>query len=405
MSLVQYKMNIHVSDEQIADLKRRLKDTRFISNPGNEDRYYGIDVKYMSELVDYWASQFDWRKAEAQINAFDHYKVEIDGVPIHFMHKPGKGPNPIPLIISHGWPWTFWHWSKVIGPLADPAAYGGDPEDAFDVYIPSLPGFGFSTPLTKPDMNFWKIADLFHKLMTEVLGHKKYAASGSDYGALITGQLGHKYADSLYGIHLGHAILLNLFQDERPWDLTDGFKVPAGTPDDIREGILHFQRTYVSHVAVHMLDSATISYGLNDSPVGLLAWIMTRWLKWGDDTGYNIEAKYTKDELLTMASIFWFSNSIEMTIRMYTNVNRYPWTPSHDRTPIVEAPMGITFLGGENIPGTTTETRVQAFLDSPDAKWYNPIYLKAHERGGHFTGWENPDAIIEDIRGTFKKLR
>ncbi|ANS76454.1 hypothetical protein AWM70_19310 [Paenibacillus yonginensis] len=242
---------------------------------------------------------------------------------IDFIHEPGKGPNPIPLIISHGWPWTFWHWSKVIGPLTDPAAYGGDPADAFDVYVPSLPGFGFSTPLDKPDLNFGKIADIFHKFMTQTLGHQKYAASGSDYGALITGQLGHKYANSLYGIHLGHAILLNIFQGERPWDLTNGFMVPEGTPDDIRDGILKFQRTYVSHVAVHMLDSAPLSYGLNDSPVGLLAWIMTRWLKWGDTNG-DIESKYTKDEILTMASIYWFSNSIEMTIRMYTNANRYP---------------------------------------------------------------------------------
>ncbi|TPG70509.1 epoxide hydrolase [Brevibacillus laterosporus] len=405
MSPDQHKMTIYVSDEEIADLKRRLKETRFITNPGNEDNFYGINVAYMRDLVDYWINEFDWRKAEERMNAFNHYKVQVDDVPIHFIHQPGKGPNPIPLIISHGWPWTFWHWSKVIGPLTDPAAYGGDPADAFDVYVPSLPGFGFSTPLNRPDLNFWKIADLFHKLMTETLGHKKYAASGSDYGALITGQLGHKYADSLHGIHLGHAILLNLFQGERPWDLTDGFKVPAGVPDEIREGILKFQRTYVSHVAVHMLDSATLSYGLNDSPVGLLAWIMTRWLKWGDDTNGVIEKKYTRDELLTMASIYWFSNSAEMTVRMYTNANRYPWQPSHDRKPIVEAPTGISFLGGENPPGVTTENRVQAFLDSPDAAWYNTTYLKAHKTGGHFTGWENPDAIIEDIRGTFRKLR
>ncbi|MGO4546694.1 epoxide hydrolase family protein [Paenibacillus sp. 2TAB23] len=404
MSIDQYQIKINVSDEDLIDLMARVKAARLPGNPGNEDNYYGINADYMRELVDYWIHQFDWRKAEERINAYKHYRVEVEDVPIHFMHKPGKGPNPIPLIISHGWPWSFWHMSKIIDPLTDPASYGGDPADAFDVYIPSLPGFGFSTPLKRPDMNFWKIADLFHKLMTDTLGHTKYAASGSDYGSLVTGQLGHKYADSLYGIHLGRGLRLNMFQSERPWDVTEGNKVPAGVPDEIRDGILAFQRRFASHVAVHMLDSTTLAYGLNDSPVGLLAWIMTRWLKWGDAHG-NIENLYSKDEILTMVSIYWFSNSVEMTMRMYANANRYPWRPSHDRQPIVEAPTGTTFLGYENPPGVTTETRVQAYLNSPDSKWFNNVYMNAHENGGHFMAWENPSAIIEDIRGTFKKLR
>lgn len=409
MSLEQYKMKINIPEAQIADLKRRLKETRFISNPGNEDNFYGMNVGYMREVVDYWANEFDWRKAEERMNAYDHYKVEVDGVPIHFMHKPGKGPNPIPLLVSHGWPWTFWHMSKIIDPLADPAAYGGDPADAFDVYIPSLPGFGFSTPLDKPDMNFWKIADLFHKLMTEKLGFSKYAAAGSDYGAFVTAQLGHKYADSLYGIQLGMPLNLTMFQSQRPWDLTEGELVPEGLPDEIREAALKFQKTFASHVAVHMLDSSTIAYGLNDSPVGLLSWIMTRWYKWGDTKG-NIENLYTKDDIATMASIYWFSNNIEMTLRMYVNVNRYQWRPSHDRQPIVEAPVGATFLSGENPPGVSTEQRVDLYLNGPafafqDSKQFNNVYAKAHEGGGHFHAWENPEAVIEDIRATFSKLR
>lgn len=404
MSIDQHRITIHVSDEELADLTNRLKATRFPVNPGNEDSFYGINATYIRELVDYWIHKFDWRAAEERINAFKHYRVQVDDVPIHFIHQPGKGPNPIPLILSHGWPWTFWHWSKVIGPLTDPAAYGGDPADAFDVYVPSLPGFGFSTPLNRPDLNFWKIADLFHKLMTQTLGYSKYAASGSDYGALVTGQLGHKYADSLYGVHLGRGLRLNMFQSERPWDVTEGNMVPAGAPEEIHDGILAFQRRFASHVAVHMLDSTTIAYGLNDSPVGLLAWIMTRWLKWGDTHG-DIESLYTRDDILTMATIYWFSNSIEMTMRMYANANRYPWRPSHDRKPVVEAPTGMTFLGFENPPGVTTDTRVQAFLNSPDSAWFNNVYLNAHEKGGHFMAWENPSAIIQDIRGTFRKLR
>src|SRR5258707_2681688 len=198
---------IHVSDEQLSDLRARLKLTRWPLDAGNDDWYYGVGRTYLEELVDYWLNTYDWRKAETAINRYEHYRVHVNGVPVHFMRKPGVGPHPVPLILTHGWPWTFWHWSRVIDPLADPAAFGGDPADAFEVIVPSLPGFGFSTPLPDhPDMNFWKVADVWHTLMTETLGHAAYAAGGCDVGALVTGQLGHKYADELYGIHIGSGL-------------------------------------------------------------------------------------------------------------------------------------------------------------------------------------------------------
>jgi hypothetical protein len=230
-------------------------------------------------------------------------------------------------------------------------------------------------------------------------------SSYADYGALITGQLGHKYASELYGIWLGHAIHLDLFQGERPWDLTGGFTVPEGAPDEIRDGILAFQDRFVSHVAVHILDAQNLSYGLADSPVGMLAWILRRWTKWSQSNG-DVESVFPRDHLLANATMWWVNNAITSSIRSYVNANRYPWTPSHDRNPIIEAPAGITFLGYENPPGVTTENRTQAFLETPaETDWYNPVYLKAHKLGGHFTSWENPDAVIEDIRATFRKLR
>ena len=158
---------IHVPDEVLADLRRRLELTRWPDDAGNQDWYYGVHRAYLQQLVDYWRTDYDWRKAEARINAYEHYRVEVEGVPVHFMRRPGVGPNPTPLILTHGWPWTFWHWSKVVDPLADPAAHGGDPAEAFEVIVPSFPGFGFSTPLPdNPDMNFWKVADLWHTLLT-----------------------------------------------------------------------------------------------------------------------------------------------------------------------------------------------------------------------------------------------
>lgn len=396
---------INIPDETLVDLKRRLNATRWSNDLGNEGEFYGIGTKYLKDLVDYWANGFDWRAAERKINEFTHHRVEIDGVPVHFIREPGKGPKPIPIILSHGWPWTFWDWSKVIRPLADPASFGGDPADAFDVIVPSLAGFGFSTPVGKGDMNFWKMAELWHSLMTKTLGHEKYAAGGADYGALVTSQLGHKYADHLYGIHLGHDIPLTIFQSERPWDLTEGHLVPEGVSDELRAQIIAFQRTYASHVAVHMLDGQTITHALNDSPVGMLAWVLQRWKKWSDKRG-NFDAVFPRDHILTNATIFWANEAIGSSIRSYANANRYPWRPSHDRTPIVEAKAGFTFLTGDAYPpGVNADTRVDFFMNGPTRPMFNPIYAKAHEKGGHFTAWENAEAVIDDIRATFRGLR
>src|SRR5580700_5462045 len=284
---------IHVSDEVLDDLRARLALTRAPLDEGNGDWFYGVPNGYLRGLVAYWRDGYDWRKAEAAINVYEHYQVSVAGVSVHFMRKPGRGPRPVPLILSHGWPWTFWHWSRVIDPLADPAAYGGDPADAFDVIVPSLPGFGFSTPLTnQPDMNFWKIADVWHELMTGVLGYEKYAAAGCDVGALVTGQLGHKYASELYAIHIGSALKLTLFNGDRAWDLSGGRPIPPGLPDDQRHRLVEIERRFAVHLAAHLLAPSTLGYGLADSPAGLLAWIGERWTNWSDNGG-DVESVFT----------------------------------------------------------------------------------------------------------------
>jgi microsomal epoxide hydrolase len=396
---------IHVSDDVLDDLRRRLELTRWPDDAGNDDGHYGIKRTYLQELVEYWRDGYDWRKAEAQINAYEHYRVDVEGVPVHFMRRPGAGPAPTPLILTHGWPWTFWHWSKVVDPLADPAAHGGDPADAFDVIVPSFPGFGFSGPLPDhPDMNFWKVADLWHVLMTRVLGHARYAAAGCDVGALVTGQLGHKYAAELHGVHIGSGLKLTLFNGDRGWDVSGGRPIPDGLPADVRARLIEMERRFAVHLAVHVLEPSTLAYGLSDSPAGMLAWILQRWTKWSDDGG-DIETVFTKDDLLTHAMIFWVTNSIGTSVRTYANNNRYPWTPSHDRWPVVEAPTGITFVGYENPPGVGTEGRVRSFLESDRAAWYNHVNLTAHDRGGHFIPWEIPDEWVADLRRTFHHRR
>ena len=285
--------------------RARLALTRPPLDEGNADWSYGVPDSYLRRLVAYWRDGYEWRQAEAAINAYEHYQVSVAGVPLHFMRKPGRGPRPIPLILTHGWPWTFWHWSKVIDPLADPAAFGDDPADAFEVIVPSLPGFGFPGPLTGfPDVNFWKVSDLWHTLMTETLGYEKYAAGGCDIGGIVSSQLGHKYADELYGIHIGSGLPLDFFNGPRAWDFARNRPLTDDQPADVRARIIELDHRSASHLAVHMLDGATLAHGLSDSPAGLLAWLLERWNAWSDNGG-DVESVFTKDDLLTHATIYW----------------------------------------------------------------------------------------------------
>jgi pimeloyl-ACP methyl ester carboxylesterase len=392
---------IDVSEHELTELRNRIRTTRWSLDLDNEDSYYGLSVDYLKPLVEYWADGFDWRAAERRINAFKQYRPEIGGTPVHFIYEHGSGPAPIPIVLSHGWPWTFWDYSKVIRPLADPANHGGDAADSFDVIVPSLPGFGFSTP-TRGDMNQWKMADIWHELMTTVLGYDRYAASGTDYGARVTSQLGHKYADWMYGIHLGQDRPPMMFNRPDYWSTGE---LPSDAPPEVLKEHVAFQETYHSHVAVHLLDGQTITHALSDSPVGMLAWILQKWRKWSDKNG-DFEQQFPRDHILTNATIYWVTHAIGQTIRAYKNAVRYPWTPSHDRIPLVEAPAGFTFLSGDRYPpATDVTTRIAAFENGPTRQFFNPIYVKAHAAGGHFVPWENPEAYIDDVRATFRLLR
>ncbi|MEV2273889.1 epoxide hydrolase family protein [Nonomuraea africana] len=403
-ALEPYK--IDVPQEALDDLKDRLNKTRFFDDLDNEEEYYGISTAYLKPLVEYWADGFDWRAQEQRLNTYDQYKVEIDGTPVHFYYVRGKGPNPVPLAVHSGWPWSSGFSLPLIGPLTDPAAHGGDPADSFDVIIPDLPGFAWSTPVGRGDLNYWKIADIIHKLMTEVLGYEKYAAAGSDYGALVTSALGHKYADSIIGLHYGHDMPPGQFANERFWDLTDGAKIPEDATPELRAGLENLVSTYVSHVAVHMLDASTLTHGLNDSPIGMLAWLLRRWKKWSDKRS-DFDENFPRDFILAEATAFWVNQAIGSSIRMYRNAVRYPWVPSHNRQPVVEPPAGFTFLLGDAYPPgvDTVEGRIAAFENGPTRSSFNVINVNAHMKGGHFVHYENPEAFTNDVRETFRKLR
>lgn len=391
---------IHVSDEVLDDLRRRLHATRWPVDVGNEDRYYGVDRATLERLTEHWRDGYDWRTAERSINRYEHWFVEIDGVPIHFMRVRGTAPNPTPVILTHGWPWTFWHWSKVVDALATPGTNDG-PIHGFDVIVPSFPGFGFSSPLLRSDMSFTRVADLWHALMTDVLGFERYVAGGCDVGALVTGALGHRYPDELIAIHIGSGQKLTLFEGELAWDVSGGRPIPADLEPSARARLVELERRFAVHLAAQVLAPSTLGYGLTDSPAGMLAWILERWITWSDCDG-NVESVFPIDDLLTHATIYWVTNSIATSIRTYANNNRYPWTPSHDRRPQIEAPTGLTLVSYENPPGITTDHRIEHYLSTDRAGWYNLVNIQVHTRGGHFIPWEIPNAWIDDLRTTVR---
>ena len=380
---------IAIPDSVLDDLRQRLSRTRWPLDFANDNWDYGTNRNYLEQLVKYWYDEYDWRKHERQINAFSHYKVTIDDIPIHFIHEPGKGPKPIPLILSHGWPWTFWDLHKVIRPLTDPAAFGGNPNDSFDVVVPSLPGFCFSTPLTKPGINWWRTADLWVTLMREVLGYQQFAAEGGDWGALVTEQLGHKYPQHLIGIYLSLSIPMDFFSGSELRDSDYGPEEQAALART-KEAAPHI----VSHVAVQTRDPQTLAYGMHDSPAALCAWILERRRNWSD-CGGNVERRFSKDEMLTHIMLYWVTDCFVTSVRYYYEARNQPWTPAHTRTPVIEAPTALAIFPRE--------------LLIPPRKWAERYFNLKHwtqmSAGGHFAPSEEPDQLVADIRAFYRSFR
>ncbi len=380
---------INVPEEVLTDLHERLTKVRWAQDFANPNWEYGTNGDYLKELVEYWRDAYDWRKHEQEMNSFAHYKTTIDGIPIHFIHEPGKGPNPTPLILSHGWPWTFWDFHKVIRPLTDPASFGGDPADAFDVIVPSLPGYGFSTPLTTSGINYWRTADLWVKLMQDVLGYDKFAAQGGDWGALITAQLGHKHADKLIGTHVNLMAPLSIFVGSIPEESEYG---PG--EEGLYERNNHFFTAESGYSALQTTKPQTLAFALNDSPVGLCSWILEKRRTWSDCDG-DVEKRFSKDDLLTTMMIYWITQSFGTSARYYYEATHNPWQPSHDRTPVVESPMGVAVFQKEVIimPRKWAEG------------YYNLKRWTPMPSGGHFAAMEEPQLLVNDVRAHFRSLR
>lgn len=379
---------ISIPEADLDDLAERLRRARFADDFANDDWAYGVPGGYLRSLVDHWLTEFDWRRVEREINAVPGFRTEIDDVPVHFLHVRGTGPAPMPLVLTHGWPWTFWDFRKVIGPLTDPAAHGGDPVDAFDVVVPSLPGFGFSSPLRRTGMHPGAIAGLWTTLMTQVLGYERFAAQGGDWGAFVTAWLGHAHADRVIGVHQSMPAFISI---------ASGSLTADDFADDelVRFETMRSKASAIaSHLAVHTHDPQTLAWALNDSPAGLLAWLVERRRAWSD-CGGDVESRFSRDDLLTTASLYWFTQTFHTSARMYADTRRSRPGPVHDRMPEIEAPTAIAVYPQDVIQYPRAVAERQANLQ----QW------TVMPRGGHFAPMEEPEALVDDVRRFFRLLR
>ena len=376
---------IHIGDNVLDDLRRRLDATRWPDELPGTGWDYGSNMDYMKELVDYWRNDFDWRVQERLINSFCHFKAPVGGLGIHFIHERGQGPNPMPLVITHGWPGTFFEMHKIIPLLVDPASHGGDPTDSFDVVAPSLPGFGFSDHATERGMEVAKTAALWDELMRGVLGYPQFASHGGDIGAGVTSRLGHGHADSLIGIHLTSVT--------RPMPyLGDGAQEPSDAEKTHMREREEWQNAEGGYAHIQGTKPQTLAYGLNDSPVGLAAWIVEKYRSWSDCEG-DVENRFSKDELLTTVTIYWATESVSSSTRMYKENQRYTWTMARDEK--IDVPTGVAAFPAE--------------ISRPPREWAERSYdlqrWTPMPSGGHFAALEEPQLLAEDIRAFFRPLR
>ncbi len=369
---------IDVPQPTLDDLRQRLERTRWPDTVAT-GWDFGIDQAYLRELVGYWQRGFDWRAEEARLNRFANFRADVDGLRLHFVHERGTGPAPMPLLMLHGWPSSFVQMLEIIPLLTDPAAHGGDEADAFDVVAASLPGYGFSDRPTEPGTSVARMAPRFQGLMTDVLGYERYGVRASDLGAGVSGQLALLTPASLIGVHTGGT---NPFLFQVPDDLS-----PAE-----QEFVAKAQQWMQQELAYAFEQSSkpqTLAVGLNDSPAGLAAWIIEKFWRWSDHGG-DLESVFTPDELLTNLTIYWATETINSSIRLYAENVRDPGQSGPS-----EVPTAYLMSSQDFFPTPREWVERQNRVD----RW------TAIDRGGHFLEWEQPELVAQDLREFFRPLR
>jgi pimeloyl-ACP methyl ester carboxylesterase len=359
------------------DLKIRISNTRWPDEITGSGWSYGSNLSYMKELADYWLNSFDWRKEERKINSYPNFIAVIDGHEIHFLHIKGKGKKSIPLIITHGWPGSFLEMMKLI-----PLLTTGE-NVSFDLVIPSIIGFGFSGKSTIPGCNASFIADLWNKLMNE-LGYKKYGAQGGDIGSGISTWLSLKYPANIIGLHLNF--------------ISGSYKPYLKEGEQLSEEVIAFQKFLTNWSAkeaayshLHSTKPLTLAYGLHDSPVGLCAWLVEKFNTWSDNKG-NIEKVFSKDELLANITLYWITQTIHSSVRIYNENSKRPLV--FGKNDFVKIPVGFAKFPKE-LP-----TPPRSFIE----KGFNIQHWTEMQDGGHFAAMEQPGLLAKDISDFFKSL-
>ncbi|HVQ76053.1 MAG TPA: epoxide hydrolase [Candidatus Binatia bacterium] len=376
---------VAIPEEILDDLRERLERTRWPDEVDGAGWEYGASLAYMKDLVAYWRAGFDWRAQERAINAFSHFRARVAGTGIHFIHERGRGPAPMPLVITHGWPSSFCEMLPLIPLLADPGAHGGDPADAFDVVVPSVPGFGFSDRPTERGMTRSRVAELWVRLMS-ALGYQRFAAHGNDIGAVITGWMALDHPERLIGIHT----------------MMPGFPGPdfgPGTPpmSEAERAFAARQdrwgREEGGYNLIQETRPQTLAYGLHDSPAGLAAWIVEKWRAWTDPDG-DLDRHFTRDTLLTNVTIYWVTETANASGRSYYERARDPRRIAPDAR--IAVPTGVA-LSTEAVQRVPREWAERRYVDI--RRWTE------FDRGGHFMAAEEPALLAEEIRAFFRPLR
>ncbi|HEX3471836.1 MAG TPA: epoxide hydrolase [Silvibacterium sp.] len=382
MAIVPF--SIPFSQTAVDDLRERLARTRWPDKIPGSGWEYGFDLESLNTICEYWRTGFDWKAQVARVAQLEHFRYTADGIGIHFVHARGKGPSPIPLILTHGWPGSFLEMLGLLPLLTDPAAHGADAGDSFDVVIPSLPGFGYSDRPAEPGMNVFRIAELWAGLMDE-LGYSRFGAQGGDLGAGVSTVLGLRHSERVLGIHLNY-----IPGSYRPYvepgarlaAVEEQFLKDAARWYDEEGAYAHLQRT----------EPLTAAYGLNDSPAGLAAWILDKFRKWAD-CGGELERRFTPDELLANVTLYWMTGTIHSSFRIYFEGRKAPLQFAEGD--FVSVPCGIArFPKEEPFPPRPWIERgysVQQWTEMP--------------RGGHFAALEEPALLAEDIRRFFRRFR
>jgi pimeloyl-ACP methyl ester carboxylesterase len=383
---------VTIPEKQLAELRRKIADTRWPTKELVADRSQGVQLATLKALARYWATDYDWRKAEAKLNAFPQFMTKIDGVDIHFIHVKSQHENAMPLIMTHGWPGSVIELLETVGPLTDPTKYGGTAADAFHLVLPSLPGYGFSSEPTELGWDSGRIAQAWAELMKR-LGYTRYVAQGGDVGALVSDVMGRQAPQGLLGIHLNLLAGAPFIVDHLPKTSEQERAAHAALATFMTDGFGYFQE--------QVTRPQTIGYSLLDSPIGLAAWMLDH-----DTDSYNkisrvfVEGKpvgnLTREGIVDNITLYWLTGTGASAARWYWETGRAGARAAGQAPLPVKVPVGFTAFPGEIFPAPRSWVEVAY----PGLAYYNQV-----ERGGHFAAWEEPALFVSELRAAFKPLR